>query len=177
VAEPVTDPPRPDDVAPTTPPRASVPGRGFDHVGLTVPDLGSAVDFFVSAFGARLAFSMDRSSEGEAMGAERLGVRPASRFSLAMIELGTSRLELLQWWPAPTDARPPHADLAGGAHVAVDVEDVARALERLRLVEGVEVVGEPLTFATGSTPGLTNAFVRTPWGALVELVNWNWSDV
>ena len=173
----MTDPPRPDDVALTTPPRASVPGRGFDHVGLTVPDLGSAVDFFVGVFGARLVFSMDRSSEGEDMGAERLGVRPASQFSLAIVELGASRLELLQWWPAPSDARPPRADLAGGAHVAVDVEEVAQALEGLRLVEGVQVVGEPVTFATGATPGLTNAFVRTPWGALVELVSWNWSDV
>jgi catechol 2,3-dioxygenase-like lactoylglutathione lyase family enzyme len=177
VAEPVTDAPRPDDVAPPTLPCATVPGRGFDHVGLTVPDLTSAVEFFVSAFGARLVFSMEPSSEGESMGAERLGVRPASRFSLAMIELGTSRLELLQWWPAPSDARPPRADLSGGAHVAVEVENVARALNGLRLFEGVEVVGEPVTFATGATPGLTNAFVSTPWGALVELVNWNWSDV
>lgn len=144
----------------------------LDHVGLSVPDLDSAVDFFVGCFGARVLFRLPRPSMRGGTSAERLGVVTGAEFALAMLELGGGRVELLQWWSPRSGGPPPDADLPGGSHIAVDVGDVAGALARLRRVEGVEVVGEPVTFVAGPTPGLTNAFVRTPWGALVELVSW-----
>jgi catechol 2,3-dioxygenase-like lactoylglutathione lyase family enzyme len=157
---------------------ADTPGgaRSFDHVGIQVPDVDTAAAFFVEAFGARVEFQMGRAAPGAAMGSERLGLAPDVQFALVMLDLGGSRVELLQFWPAPSAAPPPTADLPGGYHVAVEVDDVSVALEGLRLREGVVVVGEPVTFPVGATPGLTNAFVRTPWGALVELVAWNWPD-
>jgi len=154
-------------------PTSVVAGRAFDHVGLSVPDLDAAVTFFVEIFGARLQFRMDRPTDDVGMGAERLGLAPKVMFSLAMLELGGSNIELLQWWPVRSDARSPEADLPGGAHVAIDVADVAATLAMLRTVDGVEIVGEPSTFEAGATPGLTNAFVRTPWGALIELLSWH----
>jgi catechol 2,3-dioxygenase-like lactoylglutathione lyase family enzyme len=159
------------DPTPVTRP-GTVAVRAFDHVGMSVPDLDTAVDFFVRGFGARPQFRMDRPTDDAVMGAERLGLASHVQFALAMLELGGSRIELLQWWPARGSSTPPDADLAGGSHVALDVADVAAALKVLRSFEGVEVVGEPVTFAPGATPGLTNAFVRTPWGALIELVTW-----
>ena len=151
--------------------------KRFDHVGLTVPDLDVAVDFFVCCFAARVLFNMDRPEVPCAMGAERLGVAPEAEFALAMLELGSARIELLQWWPLRGDISPPDNDQPGGSHVAIEVDDVAAALQALRVVEGVQVLGEPATFAPGATPGLTNAFVRTPWGALIELVTWHWPDI
>ncbi|HVB70486.1 MAG TPA: VOC family protein [Acidimicrobiales bacterium] len=147
--------------------------RRVDHVGVSVPDLDRAVDFFVHVFGASVAFRMDRPSPGTTMGSERLGVAPDAQFSLAMLTFGSTSLEVLQWWPERSDARPPDADLPGGTHVSLAVDDVASALERLRRVNGVEIVGDPVTFPAGATPGLTNAFLRTPWGALIELVAWH----
>ena len=146
--------------------------RRLDHVGLSVRDLDEAVDFFVRHFNARVAFRMEPPPPGRASGADRLGVVADASFSLAMLELGGGRLELLQWWSGRSSGAPPEADEPGGSHVAVEVEDVASSLDALRQTEGIEVVGEPFTFAGGPTPGLTNAFVRAPWGTLVELVNW-----
>jgi catechol 2,3-dioxygenase-like lactoylglutathione lyase family enzyme len=145
---------------------------GLDHVGLSVPDLDEAVDFFVRRFGASVLFRLDPVVPGRPSGTERLGVSPDARFTLAMLQLGRGRLELLQWWSERSPGALPEADEPGGTHVAIEVADVARCLDALCLAEEVEVVGEPVTFGGGLTPGLTNAFVRAPWGALIELVNW-----
>ena len=150
-----------------------VAGRAFDHVGMRVPNLDDAIRFFVEIFGARLLFRMDRPTGDAAMGAERLGIAASAKFALAMLELGGSNIELLQWWPVRSDAWPPEADLPGGMHVAIDVADVAMTLATLRDVDEVEIVGGLSTFEAGATPGLSNAFVRTPWGALIELVTWH----
>lgn len=154
----------------------SRPNR-FDHVALSVPDLNEATEFFVNCFGARVLFKMERPDNDVAMGAERLGVSPEGQFALAMVELGGSRVELLQWWPTHGETSAISADQVGASHVAVEVEDVAALLDSLRAVAGVRVLGEPMTFAGGATPGLTNAFLRSPWGALIELVSWNWPDI
>ena len=45
-------------------------------------------------------------------------------------------------------------------------------VERLRVAPDVELLGQPVTFDAGPTPGLTNAFLRTGWGVLLELVDW-----
>jgi hypothetical protein len=34
------------------------------------------------------------------------------------------------------------------------------------------VMGEPVHFPQGQSPGLVNAFVKAPWGLLIELVHW-----
>ena len=151
----------------------AVPGvRGLDHVGLSVPDLDAAVAFFVQSFGAQVVFRMDRPPTGAAMGAERLGADPQAQFALAMLSLGGGRIELLQWWSARAGGPLPAVESHGGSHVALEVDDVAGALERLARIDGVRILSEAVTFAEGPTPGLTNAFARAPWGAVIELVSW-----
>lgn len=144
----------------------------LDHIGLNVPDLEQAVNFFTEAFGATTVFRLGRINDLEGGSMERLGAPREAAFELVMLQLGTGRLELLRWWnPNQADRAPQSSDI-GACHVAVQVSDVAATLESLRAREGVQVLGEPVTFDTGATSGLTNAFVTTPWGTLIELVNW-----
>ncbi len=144
----------------------------FDHVGISVPDLDAAVAFFVDGFGAQVVFRMDRPAARGPVGAHRLGAPEDAQFALAMLSLGGGRLELLQWWAAEARGDLPPVESPGGSHVGVEVADVGEALARLARVGGVTVLSEPLTFEHGPTPGLTNAFVRAPWGALIELLSW-----
>lgn len=151
----------------------AVPGaHRFDHVGLSVPDLEAAVGFFVECFGAKVVFRLDPPATPGPVGAERLGADKDASFALAMLSLGGARIELLQWWSPKARGPAPLVESRGGSHVAVEVADVGEALSRLAEVAGVSVVGEPVTFTEGPTPGLTNAFARAPWGALIELVSW-----
>ncbi|MFC6886521.1 MULTISPECIES: VOC family protein [Actinomadura] len=141
----------------------------LDHTGMSVPDLGAAVEFFVTHFGARVEFTLPRVDGG----AERLGAPADAAFALAMLDIGGARVELIQWWsPLAVAGGPPRADMPGGAHLGVEVDDLPAMLAKLEAVPGVIVLGRPVTFNEGPTPGLTNAFVSTPWGGLVELLSW-----
>src|SRR5690606_34110802 len=102
----------------------------------------------------------------------RLGAPRDASFALAMLALGPARLEVLQWW-TPQDPVPPAGPHApGAAHLAIRVGDEPDALPRLAQVHAVEVMGGPVTFDSGPTPGLPTAFVRPGFGLLMELVDW-----
>jgi catechol 2,3-dioxygenase-like lactoylglutathione lyase family enzyme len=143
----------------------------LDHVGIVVPDLDEAIGFFASCFGAEVEFRMDPFEDPTGLAPARLGATHGRAFALAMLRLGTARLELVQWWPGRFQPVSP-PDGVGGVHVAIEVPDVADALLALRRVPGVRVLGESVSFTGGQTPDLTNAFICTPWGALVELLSW-----
>lgn len=147
--------------------------RAFDHVGVNVPDLDTAVNFFQTVFGARVIFRLPRPEGAGDTGATRLGAPADAAFALAMISIGSAAIELVEW-SLPAAASGPAADpwSPGGCHIAVAVGNVAETLAAVRLADGVRVLSGPLTFESGPTPGVTNAFIMTPWGALVELISW-----
>lgn len=153
--------------------RQPVPGtRGLDHVGINVPDLDQAVRFFTTAFGATTLFRLPPISDPSGDTMRRLDAPADAEFELAMLHLGGGRLELLQWrGPGQSRSQPQSLDV-GASHVAIEVADVPDAVRHLRRLDGVRIIGEPVTFDEGPTPGLTNAFAITPWGMLLELVDW-----
>lgn len=148
------------------------PQIDIDHTGFVVPDLADAVSFFTEHFGASIEFQVDRSVDETDQAATRLGADRRASFALTMLNLGSARVELLQWWPAsgPATASP---NVVGAAHLAIAVFEVSATIHRLREVAGVTILSSPLTFDEGPTPGLTNAFFTTPWGMLIEIVSWD----
>ncbi|MFI0366551.1 VOC family protein [Actinomadura sp. 1N219] len=142
--------------------------KTLDHVGMSVPDLDAAVAFLTVHFAAREVFRLPRVDGG----AGRLGAPDDAAFTLAMLDIGGARVELIQWWSPEATGMPPRADLPGGTHLGIEVDDLAGALAALAAVPGVGVVGRPVTFEDGPTPGMSNAFITTPWGALIELLSW-----
>jgi catechol 2,3-dioxygenase-like lactoylglutathione lyase family enzyme len=148
------------------------PTVALDHVGINVPDLDVAVDFLTGAFGASVLFRFDDIADATGAALRRLGAHPDAAFSLAMLEVGGARVELLSWRSPRTDGSIPVADAPGGMHLGISVPDIAESLEALRARPDVEVIGEPVTFDSGATAGLTNAFALTSWGLLIELLQW-----
>jgi len=142
------------------------------HVGVTVPDLDEAVDFFVERVGAELLYRKGPfgDSDGDSM-ERRLGVHPDATASLAMLRCGpTTNLELFEWdTPDQREDAPPISD-AGATHLGIQVGDIERAIEGIAEHEGVEVLDGPHTNDGGPTEGLTYIFCRTPWGMYLELV-------
>lgn len=158
-----------------TVPQHATPGAagvaGLDHTGVVVTDLDAAVAFFTRWLDAEVVFRLERVADPTGRAPQRLGAPADASFALVMLALDGGRLELLQWWAGqPPSAAPPHA--TGAAHVAVRVTHVAEAVAALASAPGVTVVSTPVTFDHGPTAGLTNAFLRTEWGVLLELVHW-----
>lgn len=142
----------------------------IDHIGLVVPNLGEAVSFFTDHLGAKVEFSMDRFIDESGASARRLGAPPAASFALSMLSVGEARIELLQWWPSEPPRSAPNT--VGAAHLALSVDDIQATYAKLATVPGVRALGSPVTFGEGPTPGLSNAFVSTEWGLLIELMSW-----
>lgn len=120
------------------------------HTMLRVTDLDRSIDFYQRVLGMRLL---------------RRKEYPQGRFTLAFLgfdnEPNGAQIELTHNWD--TD----HYDLGNGyGHIAIEVEDVHAACERIRAAGGV-ISREPGPMQHGST---VLAFVKDPDGYSIELL-------
>ncbi|MFD7922770.1 VOC family protein [Streptomyces sp. NPDC059740] len=157
----------------TTPPGPAA--RGIDHVGVTVPDVEAATDFFRAALDARVLYDTLPREQGPKGGEEserRLGVPPGTRqVAVRMLALPHGPgLELFEYeGPRRRDAALP-CDL-GWQHLAVHVDDLEAVLARV-VAAGGRALDAPHPLP-GPEAGPRNRFVytRTPWGATLELLS------
>lgn len=126
----------------------------IDHVAIAVRDLDTAVAWYESVLGARVAHRERIDHDG---------------VEEALLEVAESFIQLL----SPTTASSPVARFLqrrgqGIHHVGYRVADCAAALERLRAA-GVQLIDEK---PRPGSRGTTVAFVhpRGAFGALIELV-------
>lgn len=147
--------------------------RAVDHVGLTVPNLDEAIDFFERVFGAVVLVRHPPYQPNPGINVANFGRHPDTAVSgIALVRIAGSVVELLAY-DAP-DRRPdiPRTSDAGGHHIAFYVDDLDGALDRLRGA-GIEVLGEPLPFAGDEAgPGARFVYTRAPWGLYIELVTY-----
>ncbi|MFL0796779.1 MAG: lactoylglutathione lyase [Cellvibrionaceae bacterium] len=122
----------------------------FLHTMLRVGNLEKSIAFYTEIFGMTVARRKDY---------------PEGKFTLAFLGYGdeaeNTMLELTHNWD--TDSY----DLGNGfGHLAIGVEDVYAACERIR-EQGGEIVREPGPMKHGST---ILAFVKDPDGYMIELL-------
>jgi hypothetical protein len=65
----------------------------------------------------------------------------------------------------------PRPSERGAGHLAFYVDDIQSALDELSARDGVQVLGAIET-ETGAMAGLKWVYVMTPWGMVLELINW-----
>ena len=153
---------------------AGLPGmRGLQHIGITVPNLQEAVDFFVEVIGCEAFFTIgpfgpfddDWMSVNLDVHAE--AIIPAAH--LVRCGNGTN-LEIFEYTaPDQRTEQPRNSDI-GGHHIAFYVDDMDSAVAYLK-EHDVEVLGEPKTFTEGPMEGLTWVYFMAPWGMQLELVS------
>lgn len=153
---------------------SALPGaRAVHHIAYTVPDLEQAVGFFVDVLGAELAYRLGpvEDPEGDWM-TRKLGVHPRASAHIAMLRLGpVTNLELFEYTAPDQDRGRPRNSDWGGHHFALYVDDVDKAVEYLRDVPGVTILGEPETITEGPIAGDRWVYFTTPWGLHMELIN------
>jgi catechol 2,3-dioxygenase-like lactoylglutathione lyase family enzyme len=153
----------------------AIPGfRGVDHIGITVPDLQQAVDFFVDVIGAEPFYSLGPYRDDETDFNEvQFGVHPRAVVNeMRLLRLGNLNLELFEW-DAPGQSRTMPKLSDHGAHeLCLYVDDIDAAVRHLR-GHGVEVLGEKLDLE-GPEAGEDACYVyfRSPWGGLMELISY-----
>ncbi len=144
-----------------------------DHVGITVPDLAAAHDFFVGVLGCEYMYRLGpyRDDDGAWM-REHLDVdERAVMERLHFYRLGGQAVfEVFQYAAADQVATPPRNSDIGGHHVAVYVDDLDASVVALRAA-GIRVLGEPTT-SRGPSEGQRWVYFLSPWGMQFELVSY-----
>lgn len=145
--------------------------RGMDHVGITVPDLDEAEQFFVEVLGAVPVYRLGPKRADDDWMSVQLGVHPRTQITeIRFYRLGHgTNIEVFAYDAADGQAPPPRNSDIGGHHLAIYVDDMDAAIAHLR-AHGVEIMGEPVASA-GASAGQRWLYFRAPWGLQLELVS------
>jgi len=135
------------------------------HVSYSVPDIEAAIRFWRDVFGFELTARFDVAAIG---GKGAFLASPALRIELWEVD-GAA--------PVPEERKAPNSDLktAGTKHLAFQVTDLPAALNRLAEA-GIGVVAvqaaptEPMRPYAGPVDKAFSAFIRDPFGSLIELL-------
>lgn len=149
-----------------------LPGlRGIEHVGLTVPDLDEAIDFFVNIIGCEPFYDLGPFVSDSDWMETHLDVHPRAevkRLKFLRCKTGPN-LELFEYSsPDQRQIHPKNSDY-GGHHLAFYVDDMGKALSYLRSKE-IKIFGEPTYRDSGPSAGQTWVYFQAPWGMTLELV-------
>jgi catechol 2,3-dioxygenase-like lactoylglutathione lyase family enzyme len=147
---------------------------GTDHVGITVPDIGEAVEWFEDVMGAAAPLSFGPISDpaGTLM-QDLLDVHPRAVIErITVLRIGRSaNIELFEY-SAPDQRRdhPRNSDWSGH-HIAFYVKDIDEAVEYMQS-RGVEKLQGPLPITEGPAAGQTINYFRTPFGTFIEFISY-----
>ena len=137
---------------------------GVHHVGLTVRDVARSLQWY------RRMFDLDpgpvNHGEGETL-STALQV-PEVVLSFAMVRIGDTRIEFLQYHQPPgQDFDRTNGDV-GSAHVCLQVDDITAAYADLT-AKGAVFNAPPITLTDGAFAGSTWAYLRDPDGIQLEI--------
>lgn len=136
------------------------PDLAAHHVGITVRDLDSVLEFYRDVLGLR---ELDRFSVSGPAFAAAVGVEGATG-SFCHLDAGDARVELIEYEPAGDATTTETINQSGATHLGLSTADVDAVYGSLPA--DVETLSEPRTTESGSRI----LFVRDPEGNLVELI-------
>ena len=152
----------------------TVPGvRGVNHIGLTVPDMTEAVNFFTDVLGCEKATSFGpfRDDAGTFM-QDLLDVDPravVNEITLMRCGFG-SNIELFSYdAPDQKTVRPRNSDI-GGHHIAFYVDDIEAAAAYFK-DKGIRTLMGPFPVNEGPAAGQSIIYFFAPWGLQMEAIS------
>lgn len=145
-------------------PRVTI--SGVDHAGINVPDLGKAIAFFQTTFGATLESDITPGAIPDAWKAAFNWHQSSDlkRFVMMRLPDGTG-VELFQYSGEQIGHKRPHQDDDAATHIALKTHDVPSSFKAIQQA-GLKTLNEPITNADG----IQWFYFLTPWGSQIELV-------
>ena len=147
---------------------------GLDHVGITVPNINKAIEWFEDVLGAVAPLTFGPFPAGPFVASVVDVAETTSIDQITMLRIGHSaNIELFQY-TAPDGQRkdmPKNSDWSGH-HVAFYVTDIATAVEYM-VEKGVrKMPAGPFTLTQGPAAGQTIQYFQTPWGSYIEFISY-----
>ena len=135
--------------------------NSYSHTSFTVSNIEKSIAFYVDQLGLTLTRRWERKGpEIQAL----TGVTDA-RLSMALVECGDFKLELIQYVDGAGEILNPVINNVGAAHIAFQVNDVDAFCERL-VENGVSLYGTPSTLPP---PRVRGVYLSDPDGITIEL--------
>jgi glyoxylase I family protein len=137
------------------------------HIGITVADLGAAIDFYRELTGGSILGPFDKSGPAveAATGYPGIVVRQA----FLPLADGDAVIELLEYRNGSGARVDPDNGSIGAAHAAIIVHDLDATLERLA-TRGTIALSTPMTATAGPLEGYRYVYVLGPDDVRVELL-------
>jgi catechol 2,3-dioxygenase-like lactoylglutathione lyase family enzyme len=147
---------------------------GVDHIGMTVPKLQDGIDFFTKVLGCQYVYTAGPFADPKGKWMEtNLAVDTGASTTLAMVRCGpTQNIELFEYDVKDQVKTPMKNSDVGGFHLAFYVTDLKQAVDYLKTVPGVQVLGDPTPVSGQPNGGETFVYFKTPWGANMELLTY-----
>jgi catechol 2,3-dioxygenase-like lactoylglutathione lyase family enzyme len=144
---------------------------GLDHVGLTVPDINQAIEWFEDILGAVAPLTFGPFAGSFLEGA--IGVPAGAQIDqITMLRIGHSaNLELFKYEADPQRQDMPKNSDWSGHHVAFYVTDIDAAVEYMDS-RGVTRMFGPFTLTDGPAAGQSINYFRTPWNSYIEFISY-----
>jgi predicted enzyme related to lactoylglutathione lyase len=155
----------------------SGPALAVNHVGLTVPDVHAAIDWYGDVFGFRCIMGprvLESAGHGEASAV--FGPRFRTAWQAHLLTGNGVGIELFQFIDPPTRGPSPEQvpfQRRGFWHLCLTHPDVPAALRRV-LDAGGEVIAEPYEFVPGRPWVL--GYAADPWGTVLELMSHSYAE-
>jgi catechol 2,3-dioxygenase-like lactoylglutathione lyase family enzyme len=149
--------------------KGGIPGmRGVEHIGLTVPNLEEATEFFVDVLGCEVIYSLYPPRRTD----NYLDIHPDTDRKIRTLSCRNgAHFELFEYTAPDQNKHMPKSSDYGGHHVTFYVDDMDAAIAHLK-IKGVYLFGEKRN-GYGAEAGKDSTFVhfKTPWGLVLELIS------
>ena len=138
---------------------------GFNHTSFTVADVDRAVRFWTEGLGFEAASVSERHGDWQG---PVTGV-PDARLKVAHLYGHGHHMEFIQYLEASAPAPLLQPNMAGVAHVCLEVSDIHGTARRL-LELGASPQGEMVLVDEGQVRGCWAGYIRDPSGIVIELL-------
>ncbi|TDQ08225.1 VOC family protein [Pedobacter metabolipauper] len=145
---------------------------GVDHIGINVPDMNQAVNFFTDVFGFSAVTTLGPIPLDATWKKNNRMQSGTGAVTIKMVKAGTgANIELFEYKDNNGSKQFPGGDDLGASHIAFYTDDIKQSVTFLKS-KGVQFFGEPFLMPSGDTEGETWVYFLTPWGAKMELVSY-----
>jgi catechol 2,3-dioxygenase-like lactoylglutathione lyase family enzyme len=136
----------------------------FEHMSFTVASLDRAVQFWTEGLGFKVASVSERTGDWQA----RVTGVPGAQLKVAHLFGYGHHMEFIEYLQAPGNSVALQPNMAGVAHVCLEVEDIEKTIKTLATL-GAAPQGELIKVDSGPFKGCRAIYMRDPNGVIIEL--------